>query len=482
LHLREQNAVSIDHQAHETFRDELASVAPDGRRRWIYARQPDGWFYTARTIVAAVLLVFLFVAPFIRVNGLPLVLLDLIERRFVIVGVLFWPQDFYQVVLILLLILVTLALSTAAIGRIWCGWLCPQTVFMEMVFRRIEFWIEGSALQQMRRNRGPWNADRLWRKALKHAVFFGLSFVMANLFLAYIIGTDELRVIVTDPPRAHLTGLIIITLFSLTFYAVFARFREQACVLACPYGRYMSSLIDRQTVTVTYDVARGEPRGHLDRSATAAASRGDCIDCHQCVTVCPTGIDIRNGVQLECVNCAACADACDSVMTRLNRKTGLIRLTSHETVSGGSPHWLTPRIKAYGAVWVALVVAVGVLMARRPDLDVLILRQAGSLFGAEASGEIVNLYTVQVFNRADVTRAYAISVRSPEGAKVTLLGGLDHVAPHALQEGRALVSIPREKLTGAITPVEFAFTPLGGRTESIPSTLVGPGSTRGGQR
>lgn len=194
------------------------------------------------------------------------------------------------------------------------------------------------------------------------------------------------------------------------------------------------------------------------------------------------GIDIRNGVQLECVNCAACADACDSVMTRLNRKTGLIRLTSHEAVSGGSLHWLTPRIKAYGAVWLVLVAAVGVLMARRPDLDVLILRQAGSLFGAEASGEIVNLYTVQVFNRAGVTREYAITVRSPEGATVTLLGGLDHVAPHALQEGRALVSIPREQLTGAITPVEFAFTPLGGKAESIRSTLVGPGSARGGQR
>ena len=381
--------MSIEDQAHETFRNELASVAPDGRRRWIYARQPDGWFYNARTIVAAILLVFLFVAPFIRVNCLPFVLLNLIERRFVIFGVLFWPQDFYQVVLILLLILVTLALSTAAIGRIWCGWLCPQTVFMEMVFRRIEFLIEGSALQQMRRNRGPWNADRLWRAAVKHAVFFGLSFVIANLFLAYIIGTDALRVIVTDPPREHLTGLVIITLFSLTFYAVFARFREQACVLACPYGRYMSSLIDRQTVTVTYDVSRGEPRGHLDRQA-AASPHGDCVDCHQCVTVCPTGIDIRNGVQLECVNCAACADACDGVMTRLSRKTGLIRLTSHDAVSGGSPHWLTPRIKAYGAVWLALVVAVGVLMARRPDLDVLILRQAGTLFGAEASGAIVS--------------------------------------------------------------------------------------------
>jgi cytochrome c oxidase accessory protein FixG len=479
-------------EQHETFRNELASVAPDGRRRWIYARQPAGRFYRARTLVSVCLLAFLFAAPFVRFNGLPLVLLNVIERRFVLFGVIFWPQDFYLVVLIAIAVLVTLVLSTATIGRVWCGWLCPQTVFMEMVFRKIEFLIEGSAAQQMRRDRGPWHVDRVWRTGLKHAVFFGLSFAIANVFLAYIIGAEALRAIVTAPPREHLVGLTAITLFSGVFYAVFARFREQACVLACPYGRVMSSLIDRHTITVTYDTGRGEPRGRLVRGtavragaeADTDARRGDCVDCFQCVTVCPTGIDIRNGVQLECVNCTACMDACDDVMQRLQRRRGLIRLTSHEAVSRGSHadrrrrlwwHWLTPRIAAYATVWLVLVFSVSGLVAARPDLDILILRQAGTLFGTENNGAIVNLYTVQVFNRAAATRNLAIAVRSPEDATVTLLGPLTRVSPYALQEGRVLVSVPKRKLSGPVTPLRFEVRADGGPARTIESSLVGPG-------
>lgn len=465
----------IDDEAHETFRNELASVAPDGRRRWIYARQPAGRFYRARTAVSLVLLAFLFAAPFVRVNGLPLVLLDVIERRFALFGLMFWPQDFYLVVLIALAVLVTLALSTAAVGRVWCGWLCPQTVFMEMVFRRIEFLIEGSASRQMRRDRGPWNADRLWRKTVKHAVFFGLSFVIANVFLAYVIGSEALFAIVTAPPGEHLAGLVTITLFSLVFYAVFARFREQACVLACPYGRVMSSLIDSHTITVTYDTTRGEPRGRLTRAEPEGPARGDCVDCYQCVTVCPTGIDIRNGVQLECVNCTACADACDDVMRRLQREPGLIRLTSHDAVRGGSRRWLLPRVKAYAVVWTLLVLGVGTLVAARPDVDVLILRQAGTLFETQANGEVVNLYTVQLFNRAGASRTLRITVRSPEGATITLLGPLERVAPHALQEGRVIVSVPRERAHGPVTPIRFEVRADGGPPQSIESSLVGPG-------
>jgi cytochrome c oxidase accessory protein FixG len=471
-------------EAHERFRNELASVARDGRRRWIYARQPAGRFYRARTIVSVLLLAFLFAAPFVRMNGLPLVLLDVLERRFALFGLMFWPQDFYLVVLMALAVLVTLALSTAAIGRVWCGWLCPQTVFMEMVFRRIEFLIEGSASRQMRRDRGPWTADRLWRKTVKHAVFFALSFVIANLFLAYVIGSEALFAIVTAPPGEHLAGLVTITLFSAVFYAVFARFREQACVLACPYGRVMSSLIDSHTITVTYDTTRGEPRGRLTRDTPepARAGRGDCVDCYQCVTVCPTGIDIRNGIQLECVNCTACADACDDVMRRLQRKPGLIRLTSHDAVSGGSRRWLSPRVKAYAAVWLLLVLGVGTLVAARPDIDVLILRQAGTLFGTQANGEVVNLYTVQLFNRAGVSRTLEITVRSPEGATVTLLGPLARVAPHALQEGRLIVSVPRRSAPGPATPIRFEVRADGGPPQSIESSLVGPGQANVSQR
>ena len=319
---------------HDSFRGELASVHKDGRRKWVYARQPSGRFYTARTLVSYVLLALLFLGPFVKLHGQPILLLNVLERKFIVFGLVFWPQDFYLLVLCVLTGFVTIALLTSAVGRVWCGWMCPQTIFLEMLFRKIEWLIEGSAQQQVRRDKAPLTADTAWRKALKHAVFFALSFLIANVFLAYIISADALWAIVTAPPREHVAGLFAISVFSLVFYAVFARFREQACTLACPYGRVMGALVDEHTITITYDRTRGEPRGKLGRGVQDVP-RGDCIDCGQCVTVCPTGIDIRNGIQLECVACTACADACDDVMRRVSRPQGLIRYTSEEAVRTG---------------------------------------------------------------------------------------------------------------------------------------------------
>jgi polyferredoxin len=221
-------------EAHETFRNELASVDRDGRRKWVYARKPSGRFYRARTVLSWFLLAFLLFAPFVRLNGQPLVLLNVLERRFVFFGLVFWPQDFYLVVLAALALLVTLALSTTAVGRVWCGWLCPQTVFMEMLFRKLEYLIEGSAAEQLRRDRAPVTGPGLARRLIKHSIFFVLSFVIANVFLAYIIGAEALGRIITDPPSEHIVGLVAISIFSALFYGVFAFFREQACTLACP--------------------------------------------------------------------------------------------------------------------------------------------------------------------------------------------------------------------------------------------------------
>jgi cytochrome c oxidase accessory protein FixG len=460
---------------HETFRNELASVAPDGRRRWIYARKPSGFFYRWRSRLSWILLAFLFLAPFVRVNGLPLLMFNVIERKFVFFGLLFWPQDFYMVVLIALSVLVTLMLSTVTVGRVWCGWLCPQTIFMEMLFRKIEYAIDGSAEQQLRRHRGPWDRARIWRTAVKQAIFFGLSFVIANVFLAYIIGSDALWAIITDPPAQHLVGLSVITIFSFVFYLVFARFREQACVLACPYGRVMSSLIDRHTVTVTYDFARGEPRGRLANKPVETAPKGDCIDCHQCVTVCPTGIDIRNGVQLECVNCTACIDACDEVMNRVKRPTGLIRMTSHEAVTEGRLRWLTARSGAYAMVWLCLITTVTWIVASRPALEVTTLRQPGTLFASLDAGRIGNFYNVQVFNRTSDTMPFEIRVVEPAGATVTPLGLGFEVGPHALLEGRMLVAVPQAELgSRQSVPVRLEVRAGGEVIQELSSAFVAP--------
>jgi cytochrome c oxidase accessory protein FixG len=461
---------------HETFRDALASVHKDGRRKWVYARQPSGRYYRARTAVSVLLLAFLVAAPFVQVNGQPLVLLNVLERRFVLFGMVFWPQDFYLVVLLALTALVTLALSTAAIGRVWCGWLCPQTVFLEMVFRRIEYLIDGSAERQVRRDSRPWVAADYVRAGIKHAIFFALSFAIANLFLAYVIGAGPLWRIVTDPPSQHLTGLVAITIFSLLFYGVFARFREQACVLACPYGRVMSSLIDRHTVTVTYDAPRGEPRGKVSRDRGAAGAAGDCVDCSRCVTVCPTGIDIRNGIQLECVNCTACMDACDAVMAQLHRPPGLIGYRAHEPGRAGRPSWLTPRVLAYATVWALLVATATTLLARRRDLDVLILRQPGTLFAALEDGQVANFYTVQVLNRS--ARPHLLEYRAvePAGARITPLGPLDRVEAHGLIESRFFLQLPREHLRAGSTPVRFEVHADGALLATIDSSFLGPGA------
>lgn len=458
---------------HDSFRDALASVQRDGRRKWVYARQPAGRYYRARTVVSVFLLAFLFLAPFVRFKGEPLVLLNLLERRFVVLGLVFWPQDFYLVVLSALSVLVTLVLSSATIGRVWCGWLCPQTVFLEMLFRRLEFLIDGSAEQQVRRDKAPLTWDGAWRRVVKHAMFFGLSFVIANLFLAYIIGSSALWQIVTAPPSEHLVGLIAITIFSLLFYGVFSRFREQACTLACPYGRMMSAFIDTHTVTVTYDWKRGEPRG---KTAGLAAPRGECVDCGQCVTVCPTGIDIRNGIQLECVNCTACMDACDGVMRRLQRRPGLIRLTSHDAVRDGRSPWLTARVKAYAAVWLVLVGTTGTLLATRRDVDVLILRQPGTLYAASADASVANFYNVQVINRSALAQSLEYRVLTPDDAAVTPLGRIGYAAPHTIVESRLLVHVPRSRLTGPATPVTFEVRVEGEVIAVIESSFLGPGS------
>lgn len=456
---------------HESFRNELASVHTDGRRKWVYARQPSGRFYSARTLVSYVLLALLFFGPFVKVNGQPILLLNILERKFIIFGIVFWPQDFYLLVLCVLTGFVTIALVTSAVGRIWCGWLCPQTIFLEMLFRKIEWLIDGSAQQQVRRDKAPLTFDTLWRKVLKHAIFFTLSFLIANVFLAYIISADTLWTIVTDPPREHVVGLFAITVFSFVFYAVFARFREQACTLACPYGRVMGALVDQNTITITYDRTRGEPRGKIVRGAPES-SRGDCIDCGQCVTVCPTGIDIRNGIQLECVACTACADACDDVMTRVSRPTGLIRYTSEEAVRTGQPNTLSWRVKAYAVVWLVLFSTAVTLIARRPDMDVLILRQPGTLQTTLDDGTVSNFYNVQVINRTNTPFTLVYRVLEPAGGRITPLGPIGDVTPYGIVQSRFLLQLPPSTVAGTSTPVRIEVSQAGQIVEIVETSFL----------
>ncbi len=404
------------------FRDHLATADQQGRRLWIYAKQPCGRYYTARKWVSYVLLVILFAGPFIRIHGNPLLLVNVIERKFSVLGQVFWPQDGFVLALSLLLFITGIAVFTAAFGRLWCGWTCPQTVLMEMVFRRLEYWIEGDVAEQRALAAAPWTARKLGKKLLKHGLFFGLSFVIGNTLLAYIIGSDALLALVTDNPWNHLTGLTFMLLFTLVFYLIFARFREQACTFICPYGRFQSTLIDENTIVVAYDHKRGERREHLRRGESFAARRargaGDCIDCRQCVAVCPTGIDIRNGLQMECVHCTACMDACDDIMTKVGRPRGLIRYASLNGIEKGERLRVTPRLVAYSVLLLVLGGLLAAVLLTRSEVDVSLLRAPGTLFQQTPEGRLSNLYLLKLVNKTTHDLPVELRLEKPPGRLV----------------------------------------------------------------
>ncbi len=455
----------------DSFRDSLATIDKQGRRKWVFPTQPVGQFYRWRTITAVFLLAFLFGAPFIKVAGNPLLQFDLLSRKFFIFGAVFWPQDFYIFVLSTIAFVVLVILFTAAFGRLFCGWICPQTVFMEMVFRRIEYWLEGNGPRQRELAHSPWTAGKLLRKTFKQAIFFAIAFLIGNTFLAYIIGIDQLYVIVTDSPAKHLTGLFAMLVFSGAFYFVFAWFREQACTLVCPYGRLQSVLLDNNSVVIAYDFKRGEPRGPVTRGQER--STGDCIDCLACVRVCPTGIDIRNGTQLECVNCTACIDACNRVMARMGWRPGLIRYSSYNTIALGQKLRFTPRMAIYTGVLVILIGLIGFFLSGRAKVETTILRTTGSMYELLDNGVVRNLYTVSVANKTGELMSVDLRLKSPQG-EVTVVGPALEVPPQGLKESIFTVEIPRANLFVANSGIVVEVVSAGEVLEEVRSTFVGP--------
>ena len=459
------------------FRDHIATADKEGRRKWLYPSQPKGRFYRARTGLTWLMLALMFGGPFVKLHGNPLLMINVVERKFSVLGVIFWPQDNLVFALGFLLFLMGIAVFTAAFGRLWCGWTCPQTVMMEMVFRKIEFVIEGSATEQKALNRAPWTASKLAKKAAKHAIFFALSFIIGNTLLAYIIGIDALKTIITDDPRRHLSGLTFMALFTFVFYAIFARFREQACTFICPYGRFQSTLIDENTIVVAYDYKRGEQRGRFRRNESSSQrldrGAGDCIDCFKCVTVCPTGIDIRNGTQMECVNCTACIDACDEVMTKIGRPRGLIRFASLNGIEKAEPVRITPRIVGYCLILLALCAGLVTLLLTRSDVDVTLLRAPGALFQSTPEGKISNLYLLKLTNKTRREMPVELKLENIAG-DLAVLGGELNLPAEKQSEASVLIEIPPDKLASGNTPVSVGIYSANKKLETIKTIFIGP--------
>jgi cytochrome c oxidase accessory protein FixG len=462
----------------QDFREHLATTEKDGSRKWVYAKKPSGRWTRLRTWFAAVLIVIMFVGPFVRIHGNPLLMFNIIERKFSILGQIFWPEDTIIFAVAMLIFVGGIMVFTTAFGRLWCGWACPQTVMMEMVFRKLEYLIEGDAHAQRALDASPWSARKAAKKLFKHAVFFGLSFIIGNTLLSYIIGTDQLFAIITDAPSKHLVGLGFMVAFTLLFYSIFARFREQACTFICPYGRFQSALLDENTMIVAYDYKRGEKRAPWKRDQVIALRQadglGDCVNCHQCVTVCPTGIDIRNGVQMECVNCTACIDACDSVMDKIGRPRGLIRYASLNGIEKGQPLRFTARMKLYATMLTGLIALFLFLVLTRADVEAMFLRASGSLFQQTPEGRISNLYTAKVVNKTSRDLPVQFKLENLAG-KVTVLGAKNFTLPkEQVVQTSVLIELEPQQLTGATTQLRVGVYSGDKLLETVKTAFVGP--------
>jgi cytochrome c oxidase accessory protein FixG len=468
------------YQDTESFRDHVSTIDSEGKRIWLYPKKPKGRFYNARTIVSVVFLLFFLIIPFIKVNGEPILLFNILERKFIIFGLLFMPQDFYLFVLAMLTFLVFIVLFTVIYGRLFCGWVCPQTVFMEMFFRKIEYWIEGDANEQRRLDKADWSPSKLRKKLLKHTIFFIIAVIVSNYFLAYIIGMDSVLKIIKEPFSQHIVGFGVMVLFSLIFYGVFARLREQVCTTICPYGRLQSVLLVPDTIVVAYDNVRGEPRGKLKKAnpleqiQAAVSKQGDCVDCKLCIQVCPTGIDIRNGTQLECTNCTACIDACDEVMVKVGKPRGLIRYNSLNGIKKGERNLFSTRVKAYSVVLSILLMVDIALISSRTDVEATILRSPGQMYQEVDNQHISNLYTYQIINKTQKEMPLELKIKD-DAATIKFVGSAPpSVLTGKMDEGAFFIIMDKSKLNGMKTVLYIDVYSNGQLKDRVKTSFVGP--------
>ncbi len=431
----------------ETFRDSVGTMDTTGKRKWVYPRKPKGKYTNYRLLVSILLLIIYFSIPFIKINGNPVLLINIIERQFYILGQPFYPQDFFILALGAITSLVFIILFTVAFGRIFCGWICPQTIFLEMIFRKIEYAIEGDRNKQIRLDNQAWDSEKIWKRSLKWFSFMLISLIITHIMFMYIVGYEEVFNIMQQGPFEKPTNFLVMVLFTAAFYFVFAWFREQVCTMVCPYGRLQGVLIDKETINVLYDYKRGENRSKWKKGEDRrAAGKGDCIDCKQCVVVCPTGIDIRDGLQMECVNCTACIDACDEVMVKVGLPTGLIRYASEREIEEQAKFKFTTRMKAYTVVLALLTGFLGFLLYNRGEMEAKFLKQPGSSFFIR-DGKITNTYNYTFLNKSNETKTVIIKIIEPKNGEITSSAANRIILKRdAMIKGTVNVSFPESQI------------------------------------
>lgn len=453
--------------AQPTFRDSISTVDEQGKRIWMFPKKPKGKFYNRRKVVGWSLLAILFGVPFIKYAGSPLFLFHVIERKFILFGVHFWPQDSYLFAIAMISLFVGIILFTTVYGRVWCGWTCPQTVFLEILFRPIEYLIDGDRNAQIKLKAAPWNLDKIWKRLVKNAIFVFLSIAIANAALAWGVGVDEVMQLISEPISEHRGGFIAMLVFSGFIFFIYSWFREQVCSIMCPYGRLQGVLLDFSSIVVSYDYKRGEPRGKGKRE-----EKGDCIDCNSCVDVCPSGIDIRNGTQLECINCTACIDACDSVMDKVKKPRGLIRFASEKNIVEGTPFKFTSRIIGYTGLLIGLLIFLSVLMFGRSDVEITILRTPGMLFQEQPNNEISNLYNAKLINKS--TAQMPVELRSlSHGGRIHMVKGDMNISASSIYQDVFFLFINRDSLSNHINKVKIGVFADNELIETIEISYIG---------
>lgn len=426
-----------------SFRDSVATIDEKGHRRYIHPKKPKGRLYNTRTIASIVYLIIFFTLPFIKVDEEPLFMFNVLERKFVFFGQIFGPQDFFIFALGMITFMIFVILFTVVFGRVFCGWACPQTIFMEMVFRKIEYWIDGDAAKQKQLRDMPWNGEKIRKRATKITVFYALSFLIANFFMAYLIGMDRVKLYIHEGIAAHFGTFITLLVFSGIFFFVYYWFREQVCIVVCPYGRLQGVLLDKNSIVVAYDYVRGEPRTKLKKEA-APEKAGDCIDCAACVRVCPTGIDIRNGTQLECVNCTACIDACDAIMTSVHKPAGLIRFASENHIANSEKPRINARIIAYSSVLALLISVLAFMLVTRDPVDVTILRASGSIYQKLPDGRLGNVYNIKMANKTRKEMPITLTLENVKG-EIMVIGDSLKVAAEGYKTQPFIIKVdPRD--------------------------------------
>lgn len=451
----------------------LSTLNEDGSRRWLHPRLSRGQFLRVRRVLAYALILVFTAIPYIPIYGKPAVLLNIPKREFTLFGFTFLPTDTLLLALLMVTLIVAIFLITALFGRVWCGWMCPQTVYMEFVYRPIERMFDGppGARHAAGKKSTP------LRTVLKYASYLLISAFMAHTFLAYFVGVENLVLWIRQSPLEHPAPFFVMVFVTAAMMFDFSYFREQTCLVACPYGRFQSVMLDRDSLIVSYDRGRGEPRGKGSRKKPGTAQLGDCIECNMCVDTCPTGIDIRDGLQMECIACTQCIDACDRVMVRVGKSPGLVRMTSQTRMEGEKGRLFRPRVIVYPTLMLILICAFGVVLAGKQSADVTLLRGLGRPFTELTEGEITNQLRVKIKNRSSEDADYTIAI--VDGATARLTPSSRDENPMRVPAGKSytgsiMVSVPRSVFVDGRHDIRLHITDEKDFSEELTYRLLGP--------